>query len=190
MLNPSITLNLCFSISDVYWNFALHGSVVRPSPGALQTTNVSLIVTELPDARETFLQVLSNAKPVAGRGGLQGCEMMRSSYCLDNRLTDGGQAVSLMGRQQSTAWTDCTTNYRPVLSSERAPQDEDQSSCPAKERKKKNLGPGPKRVPAPRRIGRVTVGHKFNSTQRPRRLSGTHFCLRLNKPQDLVNWKK
>jgi hypothetical protein len=32
--------------------------------------------------------------------------------------------------------TDCTTNYRSVLSSERAPQDEEQSNCPAEERKK------------------------------------------------------
>jgi hypothetical protein len=32
--------------------------------------------------------------------------------------------------------TDCNTNYRPVLSSERAPQDEEQSNFPAKEGKK------------------------------------------------------
>jgi hypothetical protein len=43
--------------------------------------------------------------------------------------------------------TDCTTNYRPVLSSERAHQDEEQSNFPAKERKKKNLVMGSKRVP-------------------------------------------
>jgi hypothetical protein len=35
--------------------------------------------------------------------------------------------------------TDCTTNYRSVLSSEKAPQDEEQSNCPAKGRKMKNL---------------------------------------------------
>jgi hypothetical protein len=33
------------------------------------------------------------------------------------------------------------------LSSERAPQDEEQSNCPAKERKKKYLVMGPKGVP-------------------------------------------
>jgi hypothetical protein len=35
-----------------------------------------------------------NAIPVTGRGGLQGCEMLRVPHCLDNRLTDGGKVVS------------------------------------------------------------------------------------------------
>jgi hypothetical protein len=43
--------------------------------------------------------------------------------------------------------TDCTTYYRPDLSSERAPQDEEKSNCLAKERKKKNLVMVPKGVP-------------------------------------------
>jgi hypothetical protein len=43
--------------------------------------------------------------------------------------------------------TDCATTYRPVLSSERVPQDEQQKNCPAKERKKKNLVMGSKGVP-------------------------------------------
>jgi hypothetical protein len=43
--------------------------------------------------------------------------------------------------------TDCTTNYRPVLSSERALYNEEQSNYPTKERKKKNLVMGPKGVP-------------------------------------------
>jgi hypothetical protein len=30
-----------------------------------------------------------------GRGGLQGCEMLRIPHCLDRRLTDGGKVVSL-----------------------------------------------------------------------------------------------
>jgi hypothetical protein len=55
-----------------------------------------------------------------------------------------------------------TTNYRPALSSEREPQEE-QSNCPAKERKEKNLVMG---CPTPRRIGRLTVGHNMDSTQR------------------------
>jgi hypothetical protein len=42
--------------------------------------------------------------------------------------------------------TDCTTNYRPVLSSERAPKDEEQSNCLVKERKKKHLVMGPQGV--------------------------------------------
>jgi hypothetical protein len=41
--------------------------------------------------------------------------------------------------------TDCTTNYRPILSSERAPQDEEQSNFPAKQMENsKNLVMGPK----------------------------------------------
>jgi hypothetical protein len=39
-----------------------------------------------------------------------------------------------------------TIDYRPVLSSERAHQDEEQSNCPAKEKKKKNLLMGPEGV--------------------------------------------
>jgi hypothetical protein len=33
--------------------------------------------------------------PVVGCGGLYGCEMLRIPQCLDSRLTDGGEAVSL-----------------------------------------------------------------------------------------------
>jgi hypothetical protein len=43
--------------------------------------------------------------------------------------------------------TDCTTNYRPVLSSGKASQDEKQSNCLAKEKMKKNLVMGQKRMP-------------------------------------------
>jgi hypothetical protein len=35
------------------------------------------------------------AIPVTGRGGPYGCEMLRFSYFLDNRLTDGDTVVSL-----------------------------------------------------------------------------------------------
>jgi hypothetical protein len=40
---------------------------------------------------------------VTGRGGLQGCEMLRIPRCLDNWLTDGGEVVSLMRRPRSTS---------------------------------------------------------------------------------------
>jgi hypothetical protein len=63
--------------------------------------------------------------------------------------------------------TDCTTSYRPVLLSERAPQDEEQSNCPAKERKKKNLVMGPKGVPDTK-TDRPTdrrSQHQLNSTK-------------------------
>jgi hypothetical protein len=43
----------------------------------------------------TSAQYESEAIPVTGRGGLQGCEMLRIPQCLDNRFTHGGKAVSL-----------------------------------------------------------------------------------------------
>jgi hypothetical protein len=59
--------------------------------------------------------------------------------------------------------TDCATNYRPVLSSERAPQDEGQSIV--RQKKGKRIWSwAPKRCSTPRRIGQLTVGHKINST--------------------------
>jgi hypothetical protein len=47
------------------------------------------------------------------------------------------------------ALTNCTANYKPVLTSERAPHDEEESNCPAREKKKKkkNLVMGPIGVP-------------------------------------------
>jgi hypothetical protein len=39
---------------------------------------------------------LSKAIPVTGREGPQGCETSRVPHFLDNRLTDGGEVVSLM----------------------------------------------------------------------------------------------
>jgi hypothetical protein len=38
------------------------------------------------------------AIPVTGRGGPYGCETSRLQHFLDNRLTDGGEAVSLTSR--------------------------------------------------------------------------------------------
>jgi hypothetical protein len=40
------------------------------------------------------------AVSVAGRGGLWGCEMLRIPHCLDNRLTDGSEVVSLIPPQK------------------------------------------------------------------------------------------
>jgi hypothetical protein len=36
----------------------------------------------------------SKSIPVTGRGGLQGCKMIRIPHCLANLLTDGGKVVS------------------------------------------------------------------------------------------------
>jgi hypothetical protein len=44
----------------------------------------------------------SKAIHVTGRGGLQSCEMLRISHCLDNWLTDGGKTVSPTHRPRST----------------------------------------------------------------------------------------
>jgi hypothetical protein len=60
--------------------------------------------------------------------------------------------------------TDCTANYRPVLSSERAPQNEEQSNCPVKEGIRKIFSWAP-RCPTPGHTDWLTVGHNFNSTQ-------------------------
>jgi hypothetical protein len=42
------------------------------------------------------------AVPVIGHGGPQGCEMLRLTHFLDNRLTDGGKVVSLTSQQPFT----------------------------------------------------------------------------------------
>jgi hypothetical protein len=39
------------------------------------------------------------AIPVTGRGGPQGCETWKFPHILDNRLTDGGEVVSLRRRK-------------------------------------------------------------------------------------------
>jgi hypothetical protein len=41
-----------------------------------------------------YTRWVSKAIPVTGRGGLEGCKMLRIPHCLDNRLTDGGKFVS------------------------------------------------------------------------------------------------
>jgi hypothetical protein len=44
------------------------------------------------------LDSVGKAIPVSGRGGPQSCETSRLPHFLDNRLTDGGEVVSLMHR--------------------------------------------------------------------------------------------
>jgi hypothetical protein len=47
-------------------------------------------------------QVKKNeAIPITGRGGLLGCEMLRTPHCLDNWLTNCGKVVSLTHRPRS-----------------------------------------------------------------------------------------
>jgi hypothetical protein len=45
---------------------------------------------------------LSKAIPVPGRGGPLGCETSRLPRLLDNRLTNGGEVVSLTRRQEDS----------------------------------------------------------------------------------------
>jgi hypothetical protein len=53
------------------------------------------------EPRSTSVKVKSKAIPLAGRGGLLGCEMLGIAHCLDNRLTDGGKVVSPTHRPRS-----------------------------------------------------------------------------------------
>jgi hypothetical protein len=53
----------------------------------------------------TFLQTYMHTDrvvPVRGRRGPQGCETSRTPQFLDNRLTDGGDVVSLKRRPRFT----------------------------------------------------------------------------------------
>jgi hypothetical protein len=68
----------------------------------------------------------SKAIPVTGRGGLYGCEMLRILHFLDNRLTDGGEDVSLTHRPRSIAQkhffiSDSGTNFCSRLSKHQGP---------------------------------------------------------------------
>jgi hypothetical protein len=47
-------------------------------------------------------QIKSEAISVTKRRGLQGCESSRIPHFVDNRLTDGGEVVSLMRRPSFT----------------------------------------------------------------------------------------
>jgi hypothetical protein len=48
-------------------------------------------------------QVKNKAIPVTGRGGLLGCEMLKISHCLHNRLTAGGKVVNPTHRPRSAS---------------------------------------------------------------------------------------
>jgi hypothetical protein len=52
---------------------------------------------------------------VTGRGGLWGCDMLRIPHCLDSRLTDCGEVVSLTHRPRSAlqehSFSACGTHF-------------------------------------------------------------------------------
>jgi hypothetical protein len=62
---------------------------------------------------------LGKAIPVTGRGGPYGCEALRASHYLDNRLTDGGEVVSLTRRPPYTPQEDSCYSY--LLEAESTP---------------------------------------------------------------------
>jgi hypothetical protein len=47
-------------------------------------------------------KIESKVITVTGRGGLQGCEILKIPHCLDSRLTDGCKVVSPSHRPRST----------------------------------------------------------------------------------------
>jgi hypothetical protein len=55
--------------------------------------------------------VESKAIPAIGRGGPQGCETSSLPNFLDNRLTDGGEIVSLTRRSPFTPRKVCGTHF-------------------------------------------------------------------------------
>jgi hypothetical protein len=57
------------------------------------------------------VEIEGKAIPVTGRGGPYGCETSRSPYFLDNRLTDGGEVVSLMRRTSFTPQEDSRYSF-------------------------------------------------------------------------------
>jgi hypothetical protein len=64
---------------------------------------------------------LKKAIPITGRGGPLGCETSRLPHFLDNRLTDGGEVVSLMRRTPFTPQEDSWYSFRLEAESIRGP---------------------------------------------------------------------
>jgi hypothetical protein len=62
---------------------------------------------------------IGKAIPVTGHGGPYGCETLRVPHYLDNRLTDGGEVVSLMRRPPFTPHEDSWYSF--MLEAESTP---------------------------------------------------------------------
>jgi hypothetical protein len=62
----------------------------------------SCIATDGQSASLSCFRAPIKKKPVTGRGGLQGCDMLRVPHCLDNLLIDGGKVVSPSHRPHFT----------------------------------------------------------------------------------------
>jgi hypothetical protein len=67
----------------------------------------------VPSPRPSYKNI-GKAIPITDRDDLQGCKVLRILHCLDNRLPEGGEAVSLMRRLRSTQ-----QKHLPVLISVR-----------------------------------------------------------------------
>jgi hypothetical protein len=61
------------------------------------------------------LHIKSKAIPVTRRGGLYGCEMLRMPHCLDNRLIDDCEVISLTRRSRSTGQKHSFLLWYPFL---------------------------------------------------------------------------
>jgi hypothetical protein len=74
--------------------------VAAPAHPAIETVTLGGATRQT--SRTFFVRLAATAVPVTGRGGLQGWEMLRIPHCLDNRLRDGGKAVSPTHQPRST----------------------------------------------------------------------------------------
>jgi hypothetical protein len=67
-----------------------------------------------------LIKVKGKVIPVTDHGGPQGCEMLRVPHYLDNRITDGGEVVSLTRRPPFTPQDDSWYSF--LLEAESTPE--------------------------------------------------------------------
>jgi hypothetical protein len=67
-----------------------------------QQTQPAVVLTGIYIYIYIYIYIKDKAIPVTGRGGPQGCETSRIPHFLDNRLTDGGEVLSLTCRPPFT----------------------------------------------------------------------------------------
>jgi hypothetical protein len=84
-------------------------SIYLPKLVAVKTNNSKQCQSDstefkptIPHSIEIDQVYVSKAIPVTGRAGLQGCKVLGIPHCKDNRLTHGGEVVSLTRRPRST----------------------------------------------------------------------------------------
>jgi hypothetical protein len=80
-------------------NVSLSSHVLVPK---LQIQISIRIHTAVPKLNKNNVEEASKAIPVSGREGVLDCEMLMISQCLDSRLTDDSEIVSLKHRPRSS----------------------------------------------------------------------------------------